>query len=294
MNCDWTGETQAKQKWHEWRGKGLGSSDAPVLMGVSPWKSVFKLWLEKTGQEESSFKGNWATERGTRLEPMVRDKYNEATGANMRPENLESPENPVWRASFDGIDHDLKKVIEIKCPSSEDHQKALDGQVPEKYYPQCQWLLMVSGYDRLDYVSYNDMGFDACDQFTQVAVTPDKNYIEEMKKRAIEFWGYVERRERPPETGVAIIDDPGCLGLLAEYTSLAKIIRKAEEEQARLLDQIKSYVPEGKATCGEYSLQWVERKGAVDYGKIPELKGVNLDQYRKPPTTYFTIKEPKR
>ncbi len=34
----------------------------------------------------------------------------------------------------------------------------------------------------------------------------------------------------------------------------------------------------------------VSRIGAVDYGKIPELKGVDLDQYRKASTTTTTIK----
>jgi hypothetical protein len=36
-----------------------------------------------------------------------------------------------------------------------------------------------------------------------------------------------------------------------------------------------------------------ERKGSVDYSKVPELVGVNLDSYRKKSTTVWTINEDK-
>ena len=39
-------------EWHKWRMGGIGSSDAPVVMGVSPYKTIEQLYLEKTGQGE--------------------------------------------------------------------------------------------------------------------------------------------------------------------------------------------------------------------------------------------------
>ena len=293
MTYDWTGTTQTKQKWHEWRGKGLGSSDAPILMGVSPWKTVFKLWLEKTGQDDTPFEGNWATERGNRLEPLVRDWYNKQHGTEMIVDQAESEENPVWRASFDGIDRTVKRLIEIKCPGLEDHQTALNNQVPEKYIPQVHWLLMVSGYDRLDYVSYSDR-VEGMPFYAVVTVGRDEALIEEMKKRANEFWHFVQTRTRPPEVGVTIIDDSNCSGLIDEYMALARVIRDAETKQRELMENIKGFVKDGKAMCNGYSLAWTERKGNVDYGKIPELIGLDLEKYRKPSTSYFTIKELKK
>lgn len=293
MTYDWTGNQQTKQKWHEWRGKGLGSSDAPVLMGTSPWKTVFKLWLEKTGQEDSPFTGNYATERGNRLEPMVRDWYNREHGTEMVVDQAESDENPTWRASFDGIDRTVKRLIEIKCPGLEDHTAALNGNIPEKYIPQVQWLLMVSGFDYLDYVSYNDKVSEDL-QYVVVFAKRDEELISEMKKRAVEFWHFVQTRTRPPEVGMTLIEDPECERLIEEYQTIVRVIREAEKEQGVILDKIKSYVKEGRAMCANYSLSWVERKGNVDYAKIPELSGVDVEKYRRPSTTYFTMKEGKK
>ena len=40
----------SRNDWLEHRRHGIGGSDAAVIMGVSPWKSLMDLWLEKTGQ----------------------------------------------------------------------------------------------------------------------------------------------------------------------------------------------------------------------------------------------------
>jgi putative phage-type endonuclease len=278
-----------REQWLSWRKKGLGSSDAPVLMGVSPWRTLFQLWLDKTNQvaEEDNFKGNWATKRGQELEPQVRAWYNEKHKSNMRPENKVHPDNEILRASFDGIDHELRKIIEIKCPGREDHETALRGQVPDKYYPQCQWLMMVGGYSQLDYVSFNE-------NYAIVRVEANLDYIRLLLDKSKEFWGYVTRMEKPPGSTPAIIEDPGCAGLLAEYQALTDNIKRLEERQKELIDQIKSFVPESEARCGEFKLQWVDRKGAIDYGLVPELQGINLEQYRKSPSTYFAIKRSKK
>ena len=44
---------QKSEEWLDWRKKGIGSSDAPIIMGVSPWKTPFELWEEKTGTQRA-------------------------------------------------------------------------------------------------------------------------------------------------------------------------------------------------------------------------------------------------
>ena len=41
-----------KREWLKWRRMGIGGSDASVIAGVNPFRSVFQLWKEKTGQAE--------------------------------------------------------------------------------------------------------------------------------------------------------------------------------------------------------------------------------------------------
>ncbi len=38
------------EKWLEARKKGIGGSDASVVCGISRYKSLVKLWMEKTDQ----------------------------------------------------------------------------------------------------------------------------------------------------------------------------------------------------------------------------------------------------
>ena len=38
---------QQSEEWLEFRRSRIGASDAPIIMGVSPWKTHYKLWVEK-------------------------------------------------------------------------------------------------------------------------------------------------------------------------------------------------------------------------------------------------------
>ena len=41
--------------WKEWRREGIGASDAPVIMGVSPYRKIGSLMREKILGEERLF-----------------------------------------------------------------------------------------------------------------------------------------------------------------------------------------------------------------------------------------------
>jgi len=41
-----------REEWLEVRKRGIGSSDAASVVGLSPYKSQLELWLEKTGRDE--------------------------------------------------------------------------------------------------------------------------------------------------------------------------------------------------------------------------------------------------
>jgi len=275
---------QGSEAWLNFRSKGIGSSDVPVIMGASPWKTLYELWLEKTDQlpEEKKFKGNWATERGQRLEPEVRALYEAKAGALFAPEIKIHAEHSFARASFDGINHELRKVIEIKCPGKDSHSKALAGQVPEVYYPQCQWLLFVAGYQDLDYISW-----DGSSDLVVVPVKADPSYQAKMLEAARAFWHLVETRTPPPNDEKQI-EDHELEAILNDRESLKAQIDELSARMDALTDQVKARVPES-AICAGFKITWSEVKGSVDYGKIPALKGVDLEPYRKKPSKRFQI-----
>ena len=145
---------------------------------------------------------------------------------------------------------------------------------------------MVSGFDVCDYVSFDG------NEIVIVPVSANKPYQEELKKKAIDFWNMVLNKT-PPETAELIIEDMLLEADIDRFIEIRKNIASLEEDLNDLKEKIKSQVRSGTALCGGYKLQYISKKGNVEYAKIPELNGVNLDQYRKPDTVYFDIRKVK-
>jgi len=279
---------QGSDAWLKARQSGIGSSDIAVIMGVSKWGSLYNLWLDKTGQlpEEKRFKGNWATQRGHDLEGPARAIYEQRMNHFFPPAVMVHPEHTFVRASFDGIKHQIRRVLEIKCPGREAHEMAKKGMVPPYYWPQCQWLLMVSNYSDLDYLSW-----DGETDPVIVEVKADPAYQAEMLAKAREFWNLVETKT-PPETAEMQIEDQELIDLLINRDRLKEKIDALTAELDAMTDQVKAKVSE-TAECGDFKITWSEVKGSIDYAKIPELKNIDLEPFRKKPTKRFQITKKK-
>jgi len=179
--------------WLAWRRGGVGASDAPVIMGVSPWMDLETLWLEKTGRHPGR-PSSHAMRRGVALEPEARARYIRVTGTHVEPVCLEHTSRNWMRASLDGLSADGGTAVEIKCPGAADHEIALAGGVPEKYLPQLQHLLAVSGARVCHYWSYRD------GEGALVEVAPDRAYARRLVERELEFWRHVLADRRPQPT----------------------------------------------------------------------------------------------
>lgn len=301
---------QGSKAWHEWRGKGLGSSDAAALLGWSPWKNIIELWEEKTGRSQPLFSSQQlsAMDRGKKLEPEIRRWFEKETGAPYPDGIAEHPEHKFMRASFDGrnIGHD--RVLEIKAPNAKDHATALSNEVPEKYVPQCHWLMKVGGHKFCSYVSYGSDG-----TYAVVNIEADEVIQEELTRRALLFWECIEKDQMPePENFKkwkrplskaveipeelkfdAAIEAQEIEAHVAAALELQKIIAKEEARLEAIKVNLKTIlISRGieKLEVGEASFGYMTRKGSVDYSLIPELKTVNLELYRKPETKAFFIK----
>jgi putative phage-type endonuclease len=183
---------QGSTAWLAWRRGGIGASDAPAIMGVSPWMDLETLWLDKTGRRRGGF-SNHAMQRGQRLEPEARALYIRTTRVRVEPVCLEHGAHPWMRGSLDGISADGGVVLEVKCPGATDHAVALRGDIPAKYVPQLQHLLAVSGAGVCHYWSYRD------GEGALLEVAPDPGYIRRLVERERDFWQHVldDRRPQP-------------------------------------------------------------------------------------------------
>lgn len=301
---------QGTEAWLRWRGKGLGSSDAAVLLGWSPWREATELFGEKRGTFKPTFGFHQqrAMDRGKRLEPLIRKWYEtQSGGAPFTEGTAEDSDSPFMRASFDGINHALRRIIEIKAPNASDHHLAKEGFVPEKYVPQVQWLLMLSGYSHCDYVSY---GSD--DTYAILPVGTDPAMQKELRFRAMIFWEHVNNplvqslndwypKWIHPGNAVALdlieseeiitITEQETEALVIEGLKAKDVLDAAQARFDGLKSELKKKLGKAsRAICGEAILEWQERKGNVDYGSIPELAGVDLERYRKDPIKAFIFK----
>ncbi len=105
---------QNTNDWLAWRRKGLGASDAPIVLGLSEYKTPFQLWQNKLNllpDEPSSF----IAEMGHKFEGRARAQFALETGIDLKPDICkEHPEFPHLRASLDGDCSERRVFAEIK------------------------------------------------------------------------------------------------------------------------------------------------------------------------------------
>lgn len=261
------------------RRKYIGASDAPVIMGVSPWKTIYQLWEDKVGLSEDK-ETNFAQQRGIDLEPEARNAYMIMTGNIVEPRQVFHPEIPYMMANLDGISFDDDIVVEIKCPGDSDHQTAKNGLVPEKYFPQLQHQLAVTGLNMLHYCSYRD------GECIIVDFHRDDGYIKKLYLAEKRFWECVENLTPPSLSDKDYIqrDDLEWMSASAEFIKVTEELDKLKEREKLARDRLIGLSGNVNSIGSGLKLQKILSKGIVDYSKVPELQGVDLEPYRKSPT----------
>lgn len=195
---------QGSQAWHEWRNNGIGSSDAPVIMGVSPHKKIHTLWMEKA-KKVAPKSSSFIMERGNKLEPIARAKYELTNMIEMKPATFQHFQYSFMIASMDGCNLEEKAGLEIKYCGKDDFALVQTGVVPEKYYPQVQHQLFVTGFKWIDYFSYyllpeqaNNPDYFHTGRGHCIRVYPDIPYLKIYLEKAIAFRQSVIDGVEPP------------------------------------------------------------------------------------------------
>lgn len=194
----------ARAEWLENRRRGVGGSDAAVVMGVSAYKSLWALWAEKTGLVPADANPpSEAAEWGTRLEGLVCAKYAEVTGRRLRDLGrytvLTHSTRSYMRATLDreihAIDERGDGNLEAKTAGAT-HADEWEAGVPLYYQVQVQHQLAVTGRKWAS-VAVLIGG----QRFRWYDVERNDDFIAELEAQCEWFWGLVERKEEPPVDG---------------------------------------------------------------------------------------------
>ena len=186
-------------KWLEARKLGLGASDAASIIGMNPWKTNVELWEEKTGvivPDDISDKP--VVKYGNDAEPLLRELFIlDHPQFNVKYEEykiFKHPEYPFLMATLDGwIEGERRGVLEIKTTqirNSSQWSQWKDG-IPQNYYCQCLWQLLVTGFDFVILKAQIKHGVDDLKLTTNHYQIERKNVlddIEYIKEAGIEFW----------------------------------------------------------------------------------------------------------
>lgn len=282
---------QGSAEWHLFRQNHIGGSDAPIIMGVSPYKTKWELWAEKVGLRSGQPKTE-SMARGNMLEPKARDIINKENSWGCVPMVFEHDKIPWLSYSSDGYDPDYNILIEIKCGTKQEHEDVKKGKMPYKYYPQLQHALLVTGNKWILYVSYHDGEVVDCQ------VQRDQLYIDIMLKELNEFWRCVEMLEEPvinefhkkhSKPQYITRSDDIWNGYAMRWTIVQKKKKEILDEESSLRHLILEHSNYINSEGAGIKLLRVEQKGTVDYSLIPQLENIDLDLYRKPEKSFWRI-----
>lgn len=281
---------QGTKEWHEWRRQGIGASEAPDIMGIG-YNTPYEWWARRVGlipnKEITS-----SMQRGNDLEPLARMEFERMTGIKMTPALKEHHEIPWLRCSLDGLS-EQGQVLEIKALKKEYHEMALNGDIPPIYYPQCQHQMKVL---EVSFVYYFSIDVEFYLKKSKIRgkvleIDRDNSYIDNMLSKETKAWKCLQLLEEPELIDRDFLrrDDIEWQEAAEQwkyYNAQRKLVEDKEQEARNKLIELS-----GNTNSKGYGVRLTKsmRKGNVDYHSIEELKAINLDQYRKPPSVTYRI-----
>lgn len=287
---------QNSEEWHRWRNAGIGSSDAPIIMGVSPYSTPYKLWMQKLGLEKGNAE-NFVTELGHRFEDPARAQFALETGIEVEPECVEHHEMPQFRASLDGLNAEEKIFVEIKYMGEKNLELVESTKKPlDHHYDQLQHQFLVTGFTRSYYVAYGlNQAKSDISKLVTIEIFPNLDYIQNtLIPKEIEFLKLLKDKVPPELMPKDRLNESNAMNiaLARRWRDLKSKVQESQKELDAVEAQLKKLTnTHPLVKCGEVLIQKSVRKGNINYQSIPELEKVDLEMYRKAPITIISIKK---
>jgi len=192
---------QRTSEWHAWREQGITATESAVILGLSPHKTPWRLWAEKTHRATPVNLDNVPQVRfGRDNEDKVRQLFEQAHDEIVSPACAVMDGDELFRASFDGLTlNDIP--VEIKCPGSNTLDDVLEnGEQSEAYklyFVQVQHQMMVAGAPHAWLVFFD--GRDPMDErLIEFQIQRDDAFIAKLKEEGHKFWEFVSKKKDPP------------------------------------------------------------------------------------------------
>lgn len=262
-----------KQEWLKLRTKGIGGSDVSIIAGINSYKSIFQLWMEKTGMMEPEEVESDYAHFGTVLEPIVRNEFMQRTGIKVRLKNciMQHEEYPYMICNLDGViyENGEMNLFEAKTASAYKLKEWEEG-VPPEYQLQIQHYMAITGAKKT-YIAALIGG----NQFIYHIVERDEELIHLIIQMEKLFWEEHVKKNVPPEIDGStatskyleqkyknsidnLIQLPqSAEQLLGEFDLISEEIKTLTEKKNQITNSLKELLGENeKGIVNERMVKW--------------------------------------
>lgn len=275
------------------RDKYIGGSDFPIILGLSPYKTRFRLLLEKLKVIDDDFKGNEYTEYGNVMEPKIRKYLNDSIGEEVYKEDVLTLENV--RCNVDGYCEDLNEILEIKTSTKPD----LKNKV---YLAQLYFYAKTYKADNTTLAVYENDNFN--EEFNVDKLVTKDYSIEELNElfgvdtydnEIKKFWEDFETLKTYNDLGMELTEDlitdneivvisNEIIQLEEEISSYKLIENKIKEKKEYLYNLMNEHnvskweMPNG--TKITKVAETTSTKKVIDEAKIIDVTGIDIEEFK--------------
>ena len=280
---------QRSEEWFKQRVGLVTGSSVGAILGCDPFRKpsdVLRAMVRDFHNAESEFKGNIATDYGTKFESFAQADFEMETGQDVTETGFHISSEHQWLgASPDGL-VGSDSVLEIKCPYGKRNGSDFKT-MPEQpqYYAQMQIEMLATGRSKCYFYQWSSVGskLETID-FCQI-------WIDENLPKLKKFHDKYVSEIKTPEKHLADLIKT------REAKQLAEVFNDTKAE----MDRLKTYLEElrqqlinladgQKSNISGVLVYPIDRKGSIQYKSIPELHNVDLEQYRGNSTKSWGVK----
>src|SRR5690554_262261 len=289
---------QKSQEWYEQRKGRITGSRVGAILGLSPWQKpadVIRAMVREYHGAESEFTGNIATDHGNMHEQRAMLAFMRETGLHVEKCGF-FPYGDRMGASPDGLTSD-GGVLELKVPYSLRNGGEFKPLADQPHYAaQVQMELLATGRTHAYFAQYRaPKGDPLAPDYVEEAISierveADPHWIDNNLDAINAFYQrYLAELDNPDhlEPPRVHIDSPDAGTLLMELDAIRKRKKEDEKREKDILAELVKMAGGKNASIHGRPLTLVERKGNIDYAKVPELKGLDLEKYRKKGSSFW-------
>lgn len=178
------------------RTQGIGGSDIPVIMGLSKYKTPYKLFLEKVGDVKPDDQQTEPQYWGHALESVIANRFIEDTDLVVSyPDTKRHYLHDFLYAHVDGFIEETNEVLEIKTAHAYTASKW--GEKDSDFIPT-EYLLQIAYYCMI----LNAKGAHLCvliggNDYRHYYYKKDKELERRILEEALSFWDGVQNNTAP-------------------------------------------------------------------------------------------------